>query len=46
VSRAGEVEVQSALLLPVPAAEAAVGARRARLDASARDGELKPASDR
>jgi hypothetical protein len=29
---------QSALLLPVPAAEAAVGAHRARLDASARDG--------
>ena len=30
--------MQSALLLPVPAAEAAVGAHRARLDASARDG--------
>ena len=33
-----DVELQSALLLPVPAAEAAVGAHRARLDASARDG--------
>jgi 2'-5' RNA ligase len=30
--------MQSALLLPVPAAEAAVGPHRARLDASARDG--------
>jgi hypothetical protein len=30
--------MQSALLLAVPAAEAAVGAHRARLDASARDG--------
>src|ERR1700760_274772 len=29
---------QSALLLPVPAAEPAVGRHRARLDASARDG--------
>jgi 2'-5' RNA ligase len=33
-----DVELQSALLLAVPAAEAAVGAHRARLDASARDG--------
>jgi len=33
-----DVELQSALLLTVPAAEAAVGAHRARLDASARDG--------
>jgi hypothetical protein len=33
-----DVETQSALLLAVPAAEAAVGAHRARLDASARDG--------
>jgi 2'-5' RNA ligase len=32
------VELKSALLLPVPAAEGAVGAQRARLDASARDG--------
>jgi 2'-5' RNA ligase len=31
-------ELESALLLPVPAAEAAVGEHRARLDASARDG--------
>src|ERR1700677_349069 len=30
--------MQSALLLPVPAAEAAVGAHRTRLDPSARDG--------
>jgi 2'-5' RNA ligase superfamily len=34
----GDVEMQSALLLTVPAAEAAVGPHRARLDASARDG--------
>jgi 2'-5' RNA ligase len=34
----GDVEMQSALLLAVPAAEAAVGPHRARLDASARDG--------
>ena len=33
-----DVELQSALLLTAPAAEAAVGAHRARLDASARDG--------
>jgi 2'-5' RNA ligase superfamily len=33
-----DVEVPSALLLPVPAAEAAVGAHRDRLDASTRDG--------
>jgi 2'-5' RNA ligase len=33
-----DVETQSALLLPVPAAEAAVGPHRARLDANARDG--------
>jgi 2'-5' RNA ligase len=33
-----DVELQSALLLPVPAAEPAVGAHRARLDPSARDG--------
>jgi 2'-5' RNA ligase len=33
-----DVEMQSALLLVVPAAEAAVGPHRARLDASARDG--------
>jgi 2'-5' RNA ligase len=33
-----DVEMQSALLLPVPAAEAAVGPHRARLDPSARDG--------
>jgi 2'-5' RNA ligase len=33
-----DVELESALLLPVPAAEAAVGAQRARLDESARDG--------
>ena len=33
-----DAEMQSALLLAVPAAEAAVGAHRARLDASARDG--------
>jgi 2'-5' RNA ligase len=33
-----DVELQSALLLTVPAAEAAVGAHRARLDPSARDG--------
>jgi 2'-5' RNA ligase len=33
-----DVEMQSALLLAVPAAEAAVGAHRARLDPSARDG--------
>jgi hypothetical protein len=32
------VELESALLLPVPAAEAAVGEHRVRLDASARDG--------
>jgi 2'-5' RNA ligase len=32
------VELESALLLLVPAAEAAVGAQRARLDSSARDG--------
>jgi hypothetical protein len=30
--------MQSALLLPVPAAESAVGPHRARLDPSARDG--------
>jgi 2'-5' RNA ligase len=34
----GGVELESALLLPVPAAERAVGEHRARLDASARDG--------
>ena len=33
-----DVELQSALLLTAPAAEAAVGAHRARHDASARDG--------
>jgi 2'-5' RNA ligase len=33
-----DVEMQSALLLTVPAAEAAVGPHRARLDPSARDG--------
>jgi len=33
-----DVELQSALLLPVPAAEAAVAPHRARLDLSARDG--------
>jgi hypothetical protein len=33
-----DVEMQSALLLAVPAAEAAAGPHRARLDASARDG--------
>jgi 2'-5' RNA ligase len=33
-----DVDLQSALLLAVPAAEAAVGAHRARLDPSARDG--------
>jgi 2'-5' RNA ligase len=33
-----DVEIQSALLLTVPAAEAAVGPHRARLDPSARDG--------
>jgi hypothetical protein len=33
-----DVELQSALLLTVPAAEAAVGPHRARLDASAHDG--------
>jgi 2'-5' RNA ligase len=33
-----DVELQSALLLIIPAAEPAVGAHRARLDASARDG--------
>ena len=33
-----DVELQSALLLPVPAAETAVGPHRARLDLSARDG--------
>jgi 2'-5' RNA ligase len=38
MSRLGDEELESALLLPVPAAEAAVGAHRARLDASARDG--------
>jgi 2'-5' RNA ligase superfamily len=32
------VELESALLLPVPAAEAAAREHRARLDASARDG--------
>lgn len=36
--RGGGAELESALLLPVPAAEAAVGEHRARLDASARDG--------
>lgn len=34
----GGVELESALLLPVPAAESAVAEHRARLDASARDG--------
>jgi 2'-5' RNA ligase len=34
----GAVELESALILPVPAAEAAVGEHRARLDASSRDG--------
>lgn len=34
----GGVELESALLLPVPAVEGAVGEHRARLDASARDG--------
>jgi 2'-5' RNA ligase len=34
----GGVELESALLLPVPAAEGVVGEHRARLDASARDG--------
>jgi len=33
-----DVELQSALLVAAPAAEAAVGAHRARLDQSARDG--------
>jgi hypothetical protein len=33
-----DAEMQSALLLSVPAAEAAVGAHRARLDATAHDG--------
>jgi 2'-5' RNA ligase len=33
-----DAELESALLLPVPAAEAAVGAQRARLDSSALDG--------
>jgi hypothetical protein len=33
-----DVELQSALLLTVPAAEAAVGPHRARLDSNARDG--------
>lgn len=33
-----DADQESALLLPVPAAEAAVGEHRARLDASARDG--------
>jgi 2'-5' RNA ligase len=33
-----EMDMQSALLLPVPAAESAVGPHRARLDLSARDG--------
>jgi 2'-5' RNA ligase len=38
MSRVSDMEWESALLLPVPAAEAAVEAHRARLDASARDG--------
>jgi hypothetical protein len=41
VASVGDVnteELQSALLLPVPAAESVVGPHRARRDASARDG--------